>query len=552
MKDEEEGNTRAHRALPNTRTRTETSAPTENEKRAPDRPAAPSPRRCAARPWLTTSGRKPPPVWRVPDVLVSSSVRKSILRAVPRLARDRASRALVAHAVAGTARDATTKRPLLAAGIVAEFAEQRASYEAKNFRARAQLQTIRDRTLPGLEWSEPTWSPDGGACRALTDLGIDCGVLDAFERDLRIRPDHIVQPVGFVSGSAFGRRSRERMRLDSRSAAHVSSDARPASARVARYLNTIPPNLFSKTLGNLGRAYDAADTIRDVARRHHAYRVLRAVAVQPQPFYSAKSKFRTARVCAVGTSVLSLPREVRAVVTRDWVPLDLRAVQLAIVARDWKVAPLADFLDGDGDIWAELVGALDPSRSWTPKADGYGELKAVAKGFVYASVFGMGVRRLSALGGEDFAEARNTVREVLGIEPECAGRRLRAHPLIAAVLRARAPVYADIVRAGGTHDCFGVWLPCPSRGRASSVAALLAQSTELRLMLPVIEMAEREEERAAERGRAPDWRVAAWLHDGCWINTTNRSKAERHIARIRSAVDDHACGLGYATRLDVG
>ena len=541
-------------ALPYTRSERDERAESSGRKTAPDRP--PSKVRAGAPLPFAPAGpcRKPPPPWRLADLVVPRAVRDLVLAATPGLGDDRTARALVAHAVAGTARDAETGRPLLAAGVVAEAAGRRRAYESKNFNARGALEAVRDRTLPGLVWSDHHWSPDGdGRCRALVGLGLDPAARCALDAAARARPDRLVDPVGFVTGAPVTRGDRDRARAEARSAARTCPDARPASRRVADHLNGLPPHAFGKAVRrNLGAAYDAADGVRDPARRDHALRVLRAVELQPQPFYAARAQTETARVCAVGTTLLALPREVRAAMTAGWTALDLRAAQLAVVARDWDVGPLADFLAGGGDVWAELVGAVDPSRSWAPGSDGYAALKSAAKSFVYAAVFGMAVRRLAALGGDDFETARRALREVAGVEPEAASARLRGHPLVEAVLRSRARVFREIVGRGGAEDAFGGWVPCPSRKQASSVAALVAQAAELRLMLPVIGEAEREAERARAAGASPEWRVVAWLHDGCWVAASNRSKAARHVDRVRSVADEHARRLGYPTRLGAG
>src|SRR5207244_1809573 len=97
---------------------------------------------------------------------------------------------------------------------------------------------------------------------------------------------------------------------------------------VKNYLNALPSNLFTR---NLRRNYDEAFCFASMtysgAQRHREIRILRQIAAQPQPFYSASPNGNTPRLYT-GASIPNLKREVRKIFTKDWPTADLKSSQL--------------------------------------------------------------------------------------------------------------------------------------------------------------------------------------------------------------------------------
>ena len=506
-------------------------------RRAPDRVRKPPP------------GRDPEPHWHLPKTTVSSEFRERVLRRVPEGASDDALRALVGHLTVGTARDRDSGRPILAAGLLAEMEGKRAQYRSRNYSAAPFLERAAG-VLPGLAWSDPVWSPDGtGRCRAATATGLE-DLDDAVSAETAVPFAEIDAPVDFVTGQAVAARAVRAARELDRSDAEAASGAvrsagllvRPETESLCGHLNGLPSNLFTR-LGrqNGGAALDAALAIVDARRRQHALCVLRGAAFQPQPYYRASA--RTARAVSVGATGLALPREVRSVFFEGWLGLDLRSAQLAYAAAAWPVPYARRFLEAGRDVWGELVKA-----GWgdgAPDEETFKARKGLSKSFLYALVFGMTVSNLRR------GRCWDACAEGLspdGAEPLAA--RLLAHPLVDALLTARRDRLGAIQRDGGAVDCFGHWVPSQRRAGARSALAQLAQAGELQMMRPLLLLAQEEASRAAGLGRSPDWRIAAWLHDGAWINCSNRTKADRIVTAIRERVNADIERMGYPTTLD--
>jgi hypothetical protein len=72
------------------------------------------------------------------------------------------------------------------------------------------------------------------------------------------------------------------------------------------------------------------------------------------------------------------------------------------------------------------------------------------------------------------------------------------------------------------------------------VLAQLAQSCELKLLHPVVQLAETTDQ----------FSIMLWLHGGFHVDFRDPSKAARWKARIEQAVQEEADRLGVATSLD--
>ena len=78
-------------------------------------------------------------------------------------------------------------------------------------------------------------------------------------------------------------------------------------------------------------------------QRQREIRILRQIAAQPQPFYSASPNGNTPRLYT-GASIPNLKREVRKIFTKDWPTADLKSSQLAICAWMWDIGSILGLL----------------------------------------------------------------------------------------------------------------------------------------------------------------------------------------------------------------
>ena len=497
-------------------------------------------------------GRKPPPRWRMPRMIVSSKLRLEILSAVPDAEGDSGLLGLIGQSLLKLVPDRDTGRAIAAAGLLAEIEGERAAYESKNYSATPLLLRMQE-VLPDFAWTEHTWGDDG-RCRTVLSTGLpsELETLAAAENGVRVAD--LIEPVDLFTGRPPGRRLRERARAadreaassDTASAARSGCIVRRETLDVCELLNDLPANIFTKAVRSNGeKAWEVARTIPAEVRREYALSTLKVLDIQPQPFYCAGAM--TARAIAHGTSALSLPREVRNELFAGWTGLDLKHAQFAFAAKEWDVPTARRFLSNGGDLWQELVHCASGGRCLTGSE--YQIAKGATKAFLYSLCFGMSARNLRVFGCID-SDTEATAASAFGSDlPDVAGRLLK-QPVINAMLVARNERLRSIREHGGAEDCFGIWIHCDGHNHARSVLAQLAQAGEMLMMRPIVDLARAEEKRAADLGRAPEWRVAAWLHDGAWITCSNRTKRERFVGKVRDAVNRHCDDLGYITHLE--
>ena len=255
------------------------------------------------------------------------------------------------------------------------------------------------------------------------------------------------------------------------------------------------------------------------------YNILKAIQMQAQPFYTPAQK--SVRIFAMNDSVARLQRDVRHVVTQDWIHCDLKSAQLAIVAKTWNVPQVSDFLRSGGSIWASLCDWM----GWSMDA------KPLLKDALYALVFGAGRDKMIALMGS-----------------RKAYMRFRAHFLMRQLFVARAVMLRQIRRDKGAIDAFGKqlhieYVSIPGKkyvyDTSRKIMALVAQSYELMLLTPVIQMAVDCQD--SSRGFC----LMLWLHDGFSFVPCHKDDRVSWAKRLRKAVNQQAISLGVATELEV-
>ena len=311
----------------------------------------------------------------------------------------------------------------------------------------------------------------------------------------------------------------------------------PDALALGEYLNGLAPRRFARLRERADVALSRLDEL--TAGKPAEYvaeqaRILQAVKDRPKPFYGPSA--RTVRLFSVDRSILRLQTELRDVMTDGWAKCDLRSAQLAIVAKLWGVPQVEGYLAERRSIWNDLMDAMGVER--TP------ETKGKLKDMLYSLIFGMGRRNLGA--------------QLRGFFPDRDHQRaFWRFPVIFALLVARREQFRALRERGFGEDAYGnrhkIRKRPPRRGEdarwekdnASSVMATIAQSYELRLMYPIVDLARR-------HYGASGFCVLAWLHDGCWIHVPDRREEQRWRSRIGAAVEAMARGLGMRTELEWG
>lgn len=337
------------------------------------------------------------------------------------------------------------------------------------------------------------------------------------------------QRVEFATGELWTSRKSVKVlgSLRKEAASLAASAGCAETQRLLSYLNDLAPNTFAKILKRLPQAHLAANTVRTDSERQH--NLLQAIGQVCQPLY--KPVENSTRVYTLNESFPRLKREVRDVLAADWLKADLASAQLAIAAHIWKVPIVEELLKTEKSIWGELQDWMKLARSAQSKKD--------LKELMYSLLFGMSRKNLSAKARQMFPGRK---------EP---WKRLCQHPVIKEILVARQRQFDTLRSVGFATDAFGRKLQLLAEGRsssgyqkdnASSILAQVAQSWELLLMLPILDLAE------AHRGTS-GFTITMWLHDGVCINVHDARRIEAWKARISLAVAKQADELGIPTRL---
>jgi hypothetical protein len=417
-----------------------------------------------------------------------------------------------------------------------------------NYRAIDFLRQMQE-VLPGLTWSEHEWSPSETRVRHVTATGLP----DEAEQLARAELGRNLDPlalVDFVTGKpvtpgrlrAVAKAHGEQAETKAQHADH------PGAVELLAYMNGLHPQPFTDAVkNNLGDAYDVALSIADPVRRRYALNLLRSISVQPKPYYAPSRRQKTPRI--FGTGMARLPREVRATMTRDWDWFDLSSAQLAIAASEWGVTEVSSYLritpKGIGeDIWASLVDHMGERAQLIRQQGGedYEALKGVLKANLYGVVYGQARAGLARFATQ--AETRSGVtpradriQNLLGEPVATLGERFVGHPVVHALLRARGEVMRRVREEGGLADAFGVWIPASTSGEVRSALAQAAQASEMKLLIPVIELAKRKR----------ILHVTLWLHDGFAVKIIDRNERTSVRDKIQRVVSEQARRQGVRT-----
>ncbi|WP_157463763.1 hypothetical protein [Deinococcus pimensis] len=337
--------------------------------------------------------------------------------------------------------------------------------------------------------------------------------------------------VYLVSGKTASRRGRQQKHPPKL----FSIDEDRPNAPVLQYLQSIPSNVFRQFYNNLHEArhfvlehYAPKPEMSEADRRRMDQKQqgqLLAICALEDYFSVApiyQQARNTERIYTQRYSLANLTAEVREIILRGTVSLDLNNAHLSIAAAIWDLPDLVRILDVQGSIWPSLLEDFGLSE----------EDKSKLKSLIYAVVYGMERRYLKALATRTFSRAfRDLFFE---------------HSMISRLLDARDHQMERIRRDGGIRDAYGIFhslSDVTKRGKddtAARVRTLLSRevsSYEVMIMSAATELAKDKR----------DFRIVLWLHDGIYVHFSD--KQEYWEARLRKAVNERAVALGIPTKI---
>lgn len=323
--------------------------------------------------------------------------------------------------------------------------------------------------------------------------------------------------VYLISGNKFSKKKQYLAMLDERKEAVLHAYSKETQ-EILMYMNSLDSNLFSRLIKANGQ--EALKVILGLEKdSDHQWNIFSSVVQNWNQLYKPVSS--STRIYPDGERIVSLKKDIRHVLTKGWIECDLKSAQLAIVAHLWHIPEIETFLQNGGSIWIELNNGKMPQP----------EVKEVLKKGLYAVAYGAGRMRLQEVLGEKYLE-------------------FMENHYIKILLKKRRKQISIIKKAGGATDCFGNFISIQAmklRGVSNpelSILSQLSQALELKLLLPVLELANNNK-------TSHGFTITLWQHDGFTFKANNVRDENRWMKELKEVVRDEAERLGIATELEI-
>jgi hypothetical protein len=458
---------------------------------------------------------------------VTPALRQGVISLFPKLNDYPAYWGLLRTLLFGTFVDEETRKVILSQEVLAKIEGVEVT---KKYGGEKLLLAFQRDVLPEFMWSEYTFT--GRKARTVENYGFPPELLNLREAFYHETVYDDVAWVDFESGIKRTKKVKaaevEEVRGEIFALMYLAgnSDTRD----IVDYQNALPSNLFQRLVEcHKAEAHEHAEQILpevnedgtlSYAGRNYAKATINAIIENPKPLI--KPTANSARAVPYRASLLTVQREIRNIFAKDWFYYDFVYVQLAIIARDWYVPLLLDFLDRGNSPWEYILHALQ-----RPKSD-----KPYFKTAIYSLVYGGGIKNIKAALDHEVGEGM--------------GANFFHLPLIKAVYEAREQRLQEIITQGRASTVYETFLPIEGKGfkeqrkQARSILAQQAQAVELMLIHPIYELA-----RTTEA-----FRVALYVYDGVYIHY-ERGFSQKWHEEILAAVQFRARELDVPTRLQL-
>lgn len=382
----------------------------------------------------------------------------------------------------------------------------------------------------GRDWSVSTWeeilpghsvkTADGKQRRVTVNWPIE--VQQAIDDELNGVFSHEESVYIDTGNKKSVKRERELLRADREEATNLVAIADSPRARyMAQYLNNLPTNKFTALASN----FEAAESEVEKIQNPHAKRVqkliLQTIKERPIPVYVPTKN--SDRLFTMGASMQNLKKNVRKALTQGWVEFDLSSAQLAIIARQWDVPEVIDFLESGKKLWNDLMDHLNLGEL---NASEYDRVKSTLKDHTYGIIFGMGEERLVSELNADLSD--------FGVVD--GGVKFLEHPVMKSVLAARKKRITALLRAGFTTEVCDASsaFDAPTlktikvtKKNVLSILAQEAQAMEQVLIYPAFQLT----------NETDDFQITLYQFDGFSVSFSNKSRQEYWTNRICEVVD---------------
>ena len=380
------------------------------------------------------------------------------------------------------------------------------------------------KVLPGFKFSKS--SKIAGKCKVVLDTGFHGEIIDALTEERSSRPKR-GDRVNFITGHKVTKAMRAEAQAEAQREADSFTERTKHEGirRLLEYLNGLPSNAFTtmvKKHMDDARAHVPTLTTHLPADKRKEVneiylRTLTAIENSPKPLYFASKG--EARVYQLGDALGTLHKDLRRILMRGYFDYDLKNCQFAINSVLWGVPNVEDYLRSGGSIWDALIPHTFPAIS----DDLLPSAKKVLKHLAYGYLYGMGHKKGQKISMQEVEDSPE-LYDVIG---EAGKKKLlkqfKSHPFMKEMIDARDRRMGEVISEGGGLTAFGEFLeyepsekPSPyyaDQGNARTILALISQSHETSLLLPVYEYIKEEGNRVTSPPR-----LALSQHDGFTVS----------------------------------
>lgn len=442
-------------------------------------------------------------------------------------------------------KDEATGLPLIDGYHIAKADNQVAAFRARNHVGKNSLEDFQIHVMSKETFTWSDWNPNEKRAR-IAFIKFPPYIQDLIEKEMTNISTNFKDKVYMDTGKRVSDNIRKVDRELIKQEAYTYFEfAIPEAKPLLHYMNNVSIRPFIKVINaNLDAALSKAIKIEEPIKMRTQLEILATLTEDIQPFYKPSERQCTDRIFPCNYSIPMLRREVRKALTKGWYEFDLANSQLAIIGKLWDIPLVQDFLKSNTSIWPELFKHYG-YNSTTLKIKNelkYNTMKDVFKTSLYSLVYGMSKSYLSK-------EITQGLKH-LGINK--AGSHFFNHPLIQAICEARDLKVEEMNNLTEASTIFGkerlikgnkTIKGTPTKERLDSINSILAhqaQSLELYVLLPVVELA----------STTKDFYITLWQHDGFSIHFNDKSKVERWIPRILQVVQSKIDEQGILTHLE--
>ncbi|PIY79349.1 MAG: hypothetical protein COY81_02970 [Candidatus Pacebacteria bacterium CG_4_10_14_0_8_um_filter_43_12] len=451
--------------------------------------------------------------------VVASQFRNNVVKYLPGINKNQAYWQLTAYLMFWTTKSSKEGKLMIGQEILATLENEFDQLVSGNYSA---ISFLTDYWADVLPFKISDWSYIKSKTRVVENIAWPDELDVLLHQELNKLPEEKDDPVFFISGEPKNKRKIKALVELEKAQANSFIETATRNKELLRYLIELNSYRYTRALKNVELALDVVKAL-PIESQGRELKILGRLFDNAQPLY--KTTKNSVRIFPMYDNLLALKREVRQAITKDWIECDLRSAQLAIVAKLWSLPLVSEFLAEKQSIWAHLSEQLETELTYKLK-------KALKHEFLYPLCFGESKQVLKQVVTEVFEKN-------MGINN--AFDRLFGLPIMQEIWKGRAKRIQKIYKEWGLRDAFGDWLPMKKHDKRSAISLLAqeAQSYELSLLLPVLDLAKKSSNNLA---------IIAWQHDG--FSAVCKKNKEIWVPAMKQVVENKAKELGINTILE--